>query len=70
MTYEFRANLDECVSERTADDFPIKSMPDLADFYRASPDNRQKYGAATLFGAEAVDLNRSCRRSRRRSGLR
>lgn len=56
-TYEFRENLDEYLSERTADDFSIKSVTELADFYRANPDDTQKYGAATLFGAEAVDLS-------------
>lgn len=55
-TYEFRENLDAYLAERTAKDFPIKSVTELADFYRANAQTTQKYGAGTLFGAEAVDL--------------
>ncbi len=55
-TYEFRQNLDAYLGERTAEDFPIKSVTELADFYREHPEETQKYGAGTLFSAEAVDL--------------
>lgn len=56
-TYEFRRNLDDYLQDRTAADFPIKSVTQLADFYRENAGDTQKYGAGTLFGAEGVDLD-------------
>jgi amidase len=56
-TYEFRRNLDQYLKDRTAADFPIKSVAELADYYRGHPAETQKYGASTLFSAEKVDLD-------------
>lgn len=55
-TYEFRRNLDQYLQDRTPARFPIKNVHQLADFYRADPEDTQKYGASTLFNAEKVDL--------------
>lgn len=56
-TYEFRQNLDRYLQDRTAADFPIKSVGELAEYYRAHPADTQKYGASMLFNAESVNLD-------------
>jgi len=56
VMYQFRTSLDRYLTERTASDFPIKDVSELADFYREHPQETQKYGADNLFTAEKVDV--------------